>query len=117
YSPAVATVLALLCTECPRRRVEYGSRVLHVATGPRALPQGACTSPALSNLLARRLDARLAGLAAKLRVTSSPYADELTFSRRAEPGRPAEFQAVAWRHDCLCANGESRQRAQAARGV
>ncbi len=80
YSPAVATILALLCTESPRRQVEYAGRVLQVAIGPRALPQGACTSPALSNLLARRLDARLAGLAAKLEFTYTRYADDLTFS-------------------------------------
>jgi len=65
YSPAAATILGLLCTESPRRTVEYAGRTFHVATGPRALPQGACTSPALSNLIARRLDSRLGGLAVK----------------------------------------------------
>src|SRR5205085_2675717 len=48
YSPAVATVLALLCTECPRRQVEYDGKPYFVATGLRGLPQGACTSPGLS---------------------------------------------------------------------
>src|SRR5262249_48501378 len=47
YSGAVATLLALLCTECPRRRVVYAGTAYFVATGPRGLPQGACTSPAL----------------------------------------------------------------------
>lgn len=56
YSPAVATVLALLVTECPRRKVLYNGKPWHVATGPRGLPQGACTSPAISNLIARRMD-------------------------------------------------------------
>jgi RNA-directed DNA polymerase len=63
YSPAAATVLALLCTECPRNRVNYDGRELFVATGPRGLPQGACTSPGLSNLVSRGLDGRLAGFA------------------------------------------------------
>lgn len=80
YSPAVATVLALLCTESPRRRVTYAGRALWVAVGPRALPQGACTSPALSNLAARRLDSRLNGIAAKLGFRFTRYADDLTFS-------------------------------------
>ena len=80
YSPAVATILALLCTECPRRRVEYDGTPYHVATGPRGLPQGACTSPGLSNQVARRLDRRLAGLAAKLGAAYTRYADDLTFS-------------------------------------
>ncbi len=80
YSPAVATILALLCTECPRRLVEYDGKPYWVATGPRGLPQGACTSPALSNQVARRLDKRLGGLAAKLGLTYTRYADDLTFS-------------------------------------
>ncbi|MCI0455946.1 MAG: reverse transcriptase family protein [Gemmataceae bacterium] len=80
YSPSVATILALLCTECPRRQVEYDGQIYHVATGPRGLPQGACTSPALSNQIARRLDKRLGGLAAKLGLTYTRYADDLTFS-------------------------------------
>jgi RNA-directed DNA polymerase len=80
YSPAVATILGLLCTECPRRAVIYDGVGYHVATGPRGLPQGACTSPGLSNQVARRLDKRLAGLAAKLELTYTRYADDLTFS-------------------------------------
>ncbi|MFN4260492.1 MAG: reverse transcriptase family protein [Gemmataceae bacterium] len=80
YSPAVATILALLCTECPRRRVEYAGQIFHVATAPRGLPQGACTSPALSNQVARRLDKRLTGLANKMGLTYTRYADDLTFS-------------------------------------
>ena len=80
YSPAAATVLGLLCTECPRRKVVYDGTTYFVATGPRGLPQGACTSPGLSNQVARRLDRRLAGLAAKLGATYTRYADDLTFS-------------------------------------
>ena len=80
YSPAVATILALLCTECPRRTVVLDGTTYHVATGPRGLPQGACTSPGLSNQVARRLDRRMSGLAAKLGLTYTRYADDLTFS-------------------------------------
>ncbi|MFO0967641.1 MAG: reverse transcriptase domain-containing protein [Gemmataceae bacterium] len=84
YSGAVATLLALLATECPRRRVVYAGTTYFVATGPRGLPQGACTSPALSNQVARKLDRRLAGLSRKLGLTYTRYADDLTFS--AAPG-------------------------------
>lgn len=89
YSKAAATVLALLCTEAPRREVEYAGKRYHVAVGPRALPQGACTSPALSNQIARRLDRRLTGLCAKAGWTYTRYADDLTFS--APPGKRGEL--------------------------
>jgi RNA-directed DNA polymerase len=80
YSGAVATILALLCTECPRRTARFDNKNYHVATGPRGLPQGACTSPGLSNQVARRLDRRLTGLAKRLGLTYTRYADDLTFS-------------------------------------
>jgi RNA-directed DNA polymerase len=80
YPPAAATILALLCTESPRRAVEYAGKTYQVATGPRALPQGACTSPALSNFIARRLDSRLAGIANRLGWNYTRYADDLSFS-------------------------------------
>jgi retron-type reverse transcriptase len=55
-------------------------RAYWVAVGPRALPQGAPTSPALSNQVARKLDQRLHGVCEKLGWTYTRYADDLTFS-------------------------------------
>ncbi len=98
YSPAAATILGLLCTECPRRLIRYAGQELHVATGPRSLPQGACTSPALSNLIARGLDSRLAGLARKLGWTYTRYADDLTFSTDAEPAALTGYLLARLRH-------------------
>jgi RNA-directed DNA polymerase len=80
YSGSVATILALLCTECPRAAVAYAGTKYEAATGPRALPQGAPTSPALSNQVGRRLDKRLLGVARKLGLSYTRYADDLTFS-------------------------------------
>jgi retron-type reverse transcriptase len=60
--------------------VIYNGTRWHVATGPRGLPQGACTSPAISNLISRRMDARLSGIAKKLGWTYTRYADDLSFS-------------------------------------
>ena len=97
YSPAVATVLALLVTECPRRKVLFNGKTWYVATGERALPQGACTSPALSNLVARRLDARLAGVCRKLGWTYTRYADDLTFSAK-EPSDRIGYLLARVRH-------------------
>lgn len=100
YSPAVATVLALLCTESPRRTVAYAGKTFHVATGPRALPQGACTSPALSNLVSRRMDSRLAGISAKLGWTYTRYADDLSFSASAasNPAKTTGYMLARLRH-------------------
>ena len=80
YSGAVSTVLALLCTEAPRLQMSLDGETRHVALGERVLPQGACTSPALSNWICRRLDARLTGLAKRFGWTYSRYADDLIFS-------------------------------------
>jgi retron-type reverse transcriptase len=98
YSPAVAAIFALLCTESPRRTVNYNGTMLHVAAGERALPQGACTSPALSNLVARRLDSRLNGIANKLGWTYTRYADDCTFSASGEAGTKVGYLLARIRH-------------------
>ena len=57
-----ATLLAQLCTHNGR------------------LPQGASTSPVLSNLAATTLDKKLVQIAKKFHLTYTRYADDLTFS-------------------------------------
>ena len=80
YNEGVASIFALLCTEAPRVALRLDGKIHHVALGDRFLPQGACTSPALTNILCRHLDARLTGAAQKLGFTYSRYADDLVFS-------------------------------------
>jgi len=54
--------------------------LVRLCTTEGSLPQGAPTSPRLSNLVNYLLDARLSGLAAKHNAVYTRYADDLTFS-------------------------------------
>ncbi len=98
YSPAVATIFALLTTEAPRRLVEYDGTRDFAAVGPRCRAQGSCTSPALSNLVSRKLDARLSGICRSLGFTYTRYADDLSFSASGEAGAKVGYLLARVRH-------------------
>lgn len=87
YSEEVATIFALVTSEPDVTEVELDGATYYVQQGPRFLPQGAPTSPAVTNLLCRRLDKRVANLAAKLGFAYTRYADDLTFSTSGESAR------------------------------
>jgi retron-type reverse transcriptase len=68
WSKRAAQFLLDACSKYDRRKHRGG------------LPQGAPTSPILSNLVNYRMDARLAGLAKKSNAIYSRYADDIIFS-------------------------------------
>ena len=67
FTKNMSTVLASLCT--------HGGR----------LPQGAPTSPMLSNVIFKPTDAELVAIASRFGLTYSRYADDLTFSSNEQP--------------------------------
>ena len=80
YGYPVATVLAALMTEAVRQPVVVGETRFFPPVGPRTCPQGAPTSPGLSNAVVVKMDRRLAGLARRYGFAYTRYADDLTFS-------------------------------------
>jgi hypothetical protein len=80
YCEEVATILALLCTEPDTVETQLDGVTYYVAKSERRLPQGAPTSPAITNLLCRRMDRRLSGFARKHQLAYTRYADDLTLS-------------------------------------
>jgi len=66
------------------RRIGWNRRTARwltmICTHQHGLPQGAPTSPRLSNLVNYRLDARIAGMSKKLGANYTRYADDITLS-------------------------------------
>jgi RNA-directed DNA polymerase len=89
YPRAVAGTLSALCTAAtpdpvlavhPRDGDQSQRFLTNARLRDRHLPQGAPTSPALSNLAAFNLDRRLTALARSYGGTMTRYADDLAFS-------------------------------------
>lgn len=71
---------------------EAAGMLTHLCTHSGGLPQGAPTSPRLSNLVNHGLDARLGGLARAFGAAYTRYADDITFSFPADD--PQRVRAV-----------------------
>ncbi|MCS6834005.1 MAG: reverse transcriptase domain-containing protein, partial [Flammeovirgaceae bacterium] len=78
----LAFLLASLCTH----PLEIEGEIKTV------LPQGSPTSPTLTNILCRKLDRRLTGLANRFGATYTRYADDITFSSSHNIYKDEEFE-------------------------
>ena len=76
FKKPVANVLAGLCC---MKQVEKDERGNVIKTNY-VLPQGAPTSPIITNMICDKLDRRLAGLAKRFGLDYTRYADDITFS-------------------------------------
>jgi RNA-directed DNA polymerase len=88
YSQCVSNILGRICTLDD------------------SLPQGAPSSPALTNILCLNLDRRLGGFALKNGYKYTRYADDITFSGELDAGRVIRFVEYIFRKDDFVVNKE-----------
>jgi RNA-directed DNA polymerase len=96
YSEKIATILSLICTEPDREEAVLDGKKYFITTGHRKLPQGAPTSPAITNIICYKLDCRFKGMADKLQFSYSRYADDLSFSANGNE-QVKNVQKLLWR--------------------
>ncbi len=80
YSGAISFLLAILCAYIPRKLLRKRYLVLGKSFG--FLPQGAPTSPAISNLVCKEFDENLNKIAGRFDFKYTRYGDDLGFSSR-----------------------------------
>jgi RNA-directed DNA polymerase len=70
---------------------EIATTLTHLCSLKRKLPQGAPTSPALSNIVSKKLDKRIFGFCNKNQIRYTRYADDMTFSGNFKAGIIIKF--------------------------
>lgn len=112
YAPLMAFELARLCTHAPSGSKRYNrqewqayrhSRPIYEYRDGRIgyLPQGAPTSPMLSNLVMKEIDQEISAVAARAGVTYSRYSDDITFSTRGSFSRGRAMALIRAVTACL----------------
>lgn len=76
----IANFMATLC--CTPMEVERFKDGKWITITTSVLPQGAPTSPTLTNIICQKLDKRLSGVAKRFGLNYSRYADDITFSSK-----------------------------------
>lgn len=84
YSEQLAVIFSLLCSESKILDFSLLGENYFTQRGDRFLPQGSPCSPAITNVLCRKMDYRLDGLATKYGFMYSRYVDDTTFSGNQE---------------------------------
>ncbi len=91
YSGLIASLLTALCTAPPMQYSKNKRKWILEKKNVHYLPQGAPTSPALSNLACIDLDEELDSIAKKNKFRYSRYADDLAFSSISEKKITKDF--------------------------
>lgn len=96
YQPLISFEMARLCTvpsSWPSKRGQYKqwrvreeNKIIPIYSQELLgyLPQGAATSPLISNLIMKKCDEKLSGIAKKYKLTYTRYSDDLSFSTRSK---------------------------------
>lgn len=93
FPAPVANIIAGMCCMKAVIRLEDGSQVVRYV-----LPQGAPTSPIITNMICDNLDRRLAGVAKRFGLNYTRYADDITFSSMHNVYQEnGEFRKEVWR--------------------
>lgn len=87
FPKEIASIIAGICSiKVPYKTADGKNAFKYV------LPQGAPTSPVLSNAVCEKLDRRLTGLSKRFNVNFTRYADDITFSSMSNVFKKQEFK-------------------------
>ncbi len=103
YSGLISFILSLLCTVPPRYYSKKEKKWGLSFSSFHYLPQGAPTSPCLSNLVCAKMDKELSSISKKYGYRFSRYADDLTFSSETQNKINSEFRRKIFQ--CINRNG------------